>query len=113
MDENISDVWRSRDDEGRDHAGQGVERHRSNFDDESSYDRETAHLHDVVDQLEYAVQVCSRESIPLPFVLREVEKALGLDLDDMSADWSADLRLHLVDYVTAVFAKDHLQPPFT
>ncbi|MFD4462070.1 hypothetical protein [Nocardia sp. NPDC058480] len=109
MDEYISDNSRSVDDEGRDKVGRNRE-HRSGLEAELC-DSEAAHLHDVVDQLEYAVQVCSRESIPLPFVLEEVEKALGVDLDDISADWPSALRLHLVDYVTAVFAKDHLQPP--
>lgn len=111
MDEHISNTPRSVDDEGRDQGSQNLER-RSGLEAES-FDSEAAHLHDVVDQLEYAVQVCSRESIPLPFVLKEVEKALGVDLDDISAGWPSALRLHLVDYVTAVFAKDHLQPPLT
>ncbi|MFD6454393.1 hypothetical protein ACFWF3_26780 [Nocardia sp. NPDC060220] len=110
MDENISGTPLSRDDAGGDRVSRNLE-YRFAAHGAESYDSETAHLHDVVDQLEYAVQVCSRESIPLPFVLKEVEKALGVDLDDLSAEWPSALRLHLVDYVTAVFAKDHLQPP--
>ncbi|MFD6398874.1 hypothetical protein [Nocardia sp. NPDC060249] len=74
-------------------------------------DSDTVHLHDVVDQLEYTVQICSQESIPLPFVLNEVESALGVALDDSSADWRSALHLHLVDYVTSAFAKHHLQRP--
>ncbi|KQY37395.1 MULTISPECIES: hypothetical protein [Nocardia] len=111
MDEYMSNTPRSLDGEGDDQVGRIVER-GSDLDVES-YDSETAHLRDVVDQLEYAVQVCSQERIPLPFVLNEVEKALGVVLDDLAADWHTDLRLHLVDYVTAAFAKDHLQPPLT
>ncbi|TCJ97001.1 hypothetical protein [Nocardia alba] len=110
MNEDIGGIARWRNDEGGDQISQNREYRLSALGAESQ-DSETAHLRDVVDQLEYAVQVCSRESIPLPFVLREVEKALGVDIDDLSADWPAALRLHLVDYVTAVFAKDHLQPP--
>lgn len=111
MDEYISNSPRSVDNEGRYQVGQHRER-RSGLEAEFD-DSEAAHLHDVVDQLEYAVQICSRERIPLPFVLAEVEKALGVDLDDFSGDWPSDLRLHLVDYVTAEFAKDRLQSPHT
>ncbi|MFD6104725.1 hypothetical protein [Nocardia salmonicida] len=107
----MSNTPRSLDGESDDQADWNLE-HGSDLHVES-YDSETAHLHDVVDQLEYAVQVCSQERIPLPFVLNEVEKALGVVLDDISADWQTDLRLHLVDYVTAAFAKDHLQPPLS
>ncbi|MFD9548060.1 hypothetical protein ACFWBG_11815 [Nocardia salmonicida] len=111
MDEYMSNTPRSLDGESDDQADWNLE-HGSDLHVES-YDSETAHLHDVVDQLEYAVQVCSQERIPLPFVLNEVEKALGVVFDDISADWQTDLRLHLVDYVTAAFAKDHLQPPLS
>ncbi|WP_446221969.1 hypothetical protein ACTWPB_19175 [Nocardia sp. IBHARD005] len=98
--------------------GEGSDQVRRNLGSTGGLDAgiresETAHLHDIVDKLEYVVQACSRESIPLPFVLNEVETALGGAIGDIPADWHSTLRLHLVDYVTAAFAKERLQPPCT
>ncbi|MFD3706590.1 hypothetical protein ACFWUP_25925 [Nocardia sp. NPDC058658] len=63
----------------------------------------------VVDNLETAIRLCAREGIPLPLVLSEVESALTAIPDDIPVDRHSSLRLHLVDYVTAAFAKSHLQ----
>ncbi|MFE1595030.1 hypothetical protein [Nocardia sp. NPDC058705] len=74
-------------------------------------DLSATHLGSVVDHLETAIQLCAREGIPLPLVLSEVESALTAIPDDVPFDRHSSLRLHLVDYVTASFAKSHLRSP--
>ncbi|WKG12349.1 hypothetical protein QX204_13135 [Nocardia sp. PE-7] len=69
-----------------------------------------AHLRAVVDHLKVAVQICAQEGIALALVLREIEAALVAIPEGIPADWQSNLRLHLVDYVTAAFAKGCLQP---
>ncbi|MGW6697461.1 hypothetical protein [Nocardia sp. NPDC055049] len=107
MNEHISNATRSLDLEDGDQVRRNLE-HNLRFDAELCDSGTAARLRSIVDHLEVAVQICSREGIPLPVVLDEVEAALAAMPHEVPADRQAGLRLHLVDYVTAAFAKGHL-----